>query len=323
MTTKKAKDVKKSKAYAWAAYMWQRHPDEMKKLLKYGTPSDDLISLAEKKFEYTVRGKTKFWSFPESLHKSAGQKLLFNAVKNVKLFIQSIPELAFASYQELVSQLKLRRADTTENILLVAEAVLYRAATEFKAEVLFSFDSINAWIKAKSGKTLGYVTIRKALELLESKFYLTVREWGTRGNRRKATKIYVHLDPKLVTPEIAAACDEWITSHAYCMNDVYARESVARQDVLEANIHNYADSLLSEETSILNDGPVWAPVRRLCGTSDDTIEQAETSSAPMTLEELLHEIQINRHLGELVQSVHSNDSSVGTSSDPVRQPRAG
>jgi hypothetical protein len=323
LTTKKAKDAKKSKAYAWAAYMWQRHPDEMKKLLKYGTPSDDLIKLAESKFEYTVRGKTKFWSFPESLHKSAGQKLLFNAVKNVKLFVQSIPVLAFASYQELTSQLKLRRADTTENALLVAEAILYRAATEFKAEVLFSFDSINTWIKAKTGKTLGYVTIRKALELLESKFYLTVREWGTRGNRRKATKIYVHLDPKLATPEIAAGCDEWIISHANCMNAVYARESIARQDVLEANIHNYADSLISEDPSILDDGPAWAPVRRLFTTSDDTMEHAGTSSAPMTLEELLHEIQIDRHLGELVQPLYSNGSSIRASSDPIRQPRAG
>jgi hypothetical protein len=283
--------------------MWQRHPDEMKKLLKHGTPSDELIILADKKFEYTVRGKTKFWSFPESLHKSAGQKLLFNAVKNVRLFTESIPLLAFATYSELVSTLKLRRADTTENTLLVAEAIMHRVAVEFKAEVLFSFDSINAWIKAKSGKTLNFLTIRKAIELLESKFYLTVREWGVKGNRRKATKIAVHLDSKLATSEIVMPADEWIISHVHCMNNVYSRESDTRQAVLEVHIHRYAAGLPIHE-----DGPAWAPLRRLFGDEDATMVLAETSSAPMTFEEMYDEVHSNRFLGELVQPLREDDS---------------
>lgn len=297
MATRKAKDSKKSRAYAWAAFIWQRYPEEMKKLLKYGTPSDELIQLADKKFEYTVRGLKKFRSFPESLHKSSGQKLLFNAVKNVDAFKKEIPVLAYVTYREIAAQVRLRRADATENFLMVAEAVFYRAAVEFKNEVLFSFDSINEWINTKHGKTLGYHTIRKALELLEAKFYVRVVEWGVKGNRRRCTKIALSFT-KSTCASFLLDSDEWIMDGFAAFKAVESRESKTRQDVLEANIHKYLNKLEEDSSA-----PAWPPVRRLfAATSAKIVDVAETA-AQENVKVLEYEVDNNRFLGRLVPTL--------------------
>lgn len=310
LATKRAKDSKKSRAYAWAAFMWQRYPEEMKKLLKYGTPSDELISLSDQKFEYTVRGKKKFRSFPESLHKSAGQKLLFNAVKNVDEFKKSIPVLAFVTYREIVAQVKLRRSDATANLHMVAEAVFYRAAVEFKNEVLFSFDSINAWINAKYGKTLGYQTIRKALELLESKFYINVREWGVRGNRRRCTKIALSFTKETCSSFLLDS-DDWIFSGFAAFKAVEARESSAREEVLDIRIQRYLDKL--EEESTL---PAWPDFPKLFSfarmEADDTTQDIVGIS-----EEVDYETYIDRLLGGMVPAVQEAVSVAGSPSPGI------
>lgn len=310
----------KSKAYTWVAYMMTHQPEAMQHLLKYGTPSDELINLSNRKVQITVdKGDTRWMSFPISLNKSAGQKLLFKAAKDINTFKKLIPLGAYLTLRDIQESVTARRKDAQENVHLVAEAIMHRVASEFKSEVLFSFDSINAWIKAKCGKTLGYLTIRKAIELLESKFYLKVREWGERGNRRKATKIYVILDSRLwKSDELISACDEWIMVNAHCMNDVYSRESIARQDVLEAHIHKYAASILDEDETIIQEGPAWAPLRRLFGAVDGTMAVVEDVSTPMTVEDFLHEIQTNRLLGELVPTLHSNEPISQKSSTRIR-----
>lgn len=315
----------KSKAYTWVAYMITHQPEEMQNLLKYGTPSDKLIQLSNRRVEITVdKGDSRWMTFPISLNKSAGQKLLFKATKDLLAFKKLIPLGAFVALQDIQDTVKLRRKDAQENLLLVAEAILHRCATEFKAEVLFSFDSINAWIEAKVGKTLGYVTIRKAIELLEEKFFIKVREWGQKGNRRKATKIYVNFDSAMwKAGEYLADCDEWVTSAAHCMNAVYSRESTTRQDVLEVHIHRYSQKILDEAVSVIAGGTYWPAMPGLFRAVGASMNLAETSSAPMTLEDLLNEIQADRYLGDLVPSVHPNDSSSGEVCLSVRQPRAG
>lgn len=301
----------KSRAYTWVAYMMTHQPEEMQHLLKYGTPSDKLIQLSNRNVEITVdKDDSRWMSFPISLNKSAGQKLLFKAAKDLAAFKKIIPLGAFITLQDIQDSVKLRRKDAQDNLLLVAEAILHRCATEFKAEVLFSFDSINAWIEAKVGKTLGYVTIRKAIELLESKFFLKVREWGQRGNRRRATKIYVNFDSSIwKASEHITACDEWVISSAHCMEAVYSRESTTRQDVLEVHIHRYSERILSEAVSVIAGGSAWPALPGLFPAVDATMDLAETSSAPMTLEEMLHELHINRFLGELVQPLQEDDTS--------------
>jgi hypothetical protein len=297
LSIKKAKDSKKSRAYAWAAFMWQRHPDEMKKLLKYGTPSDELIFLADQKFEYTVRGKRKFRSFPESLHKSTGQKLLFNAVAHVAEFKKEIPVLAYITYREIAAQVKLRRNDATTNMHMVAEAVFYRAAVEFKSEVLFSFDSINAWITAKYNKTLGYHTIRKALELLEAKFYIHVREWGVKGNRRRCTKIGLNFT-KDTCASFLLDSDKWIFEGFAAFKAVESRETTARQNVLEVHIQNYLNR--DQDSS---KGPVWAPVPKLFPKADAKI----TEQVEEIIDGVWTDDYLDRLLGELVPAVCENE----------------
>lgn len=272
--------------------MTTQHPEEMKKLLKYGTPSDELIKLSNQRIELSVKGKkARFITFPESLNKAAGQRLLFNAVKRFAAYKITIPELAFNTFSNIVEQVHLRRADATTNVHMVAEALCFRAAVEFKAEILFSFDSINAWISEKYGKTLGYQTIRKALELLEEKLHITVREWGVRGNRRRCTKIHINFDYAM-SVNLLPATDNWIFDGYAAYKAVESRESFARQDVLEVHIQRYLAKVADE-----NAAAVWEPVPSLFNVAGK--------------ESLYEEFDVDRFLGELVSTVQEAEPDTG------------
>ncbi len=66
----------KPMAYAWVAYMVTHHPEEMARVRRFGTPSDELIKLAEEPVGMTLSdGKYKMITFPKSLNTRAGQKL--------------------------------------------------------------------------------------------------------------------------------------------------------------------------------------------------------------------------------------------------------
>jgi len=184
------KKIDKPSAYAWVAYMVTHQPEEMARVRKYGTPSDELIKIAEQPVAMTTSdGKFKLVTFPFSLNTGKGQKLLNETLSQVDLYLKTIPIQAFDLFNEIKTTLRVRRADTKSNVLMVAEALLHRAASEFKHEVLFAFDSINTWISAVYKKELGYLTIRKVLEILVEQGFIKVNEWGKRGNRSKCTKI--------------------------------------------------------------------------------------------------------------------------------------
>ncbi len=305
----------KEKAYAWVAYMMTHRPEEIHRLLKYGTPSDELIKLSQRRvFMHVAKNEIRGITFPVSLSKSAGQKLLYKAAQDIQAFKKAIPVGMYYTFLEAKAIIKCRRADATANVLMVAEAVFSRGAAEFKPEILFSFDSINAWIKTKYGKTLGYQTIRKALELLEEKSFISVREWGQKNVRHKATKIYVNLDSSWRKMEFCDA-DEWITSNYAAMNAVYLRESSARQDVCAAQIHKYAEELIEQENS---SDPVWEPAGRLFPAADDKI-LTKAQVVPVEEEGLWDDAYIDRLLGRLVPAVQENGSSYRESSGSVRQ----
>jgi hypothetical protein len=300
----------KARAYAWVAYMISREPEEFYKLLKYGTPSNELIKLTQRRvFMHVDKDDIRRVTFPLSPNKAAGQKLLYQATQDIVEFNKRIPLGAYNSFLEAKQLVKARRADTTANIHMVAEAIFSRVATEFKVEVLFSFDSINAWINAKYGKTLNYITIRKALELLDSKFIITVREWGQRGVRDKATKIYVHLDSEWRNGELSD-CDEWILATSSAMNAVYARESTARQDVLAARFQHYLENY-ADKPEVARE---WPQSKVASSTPQDDIiapEAEKVSVAVVARKQEHEEIDIDRLLGGVVQPVQAYESDTG------------
>jgi hypothetical protein len=319
-TLPRRKMDEKSKAYTWVAYMLTHQPEEIRNLLKYGTPSDKLIKLSRRRVAIHVdKDDLRAITFPVTLSKSAGQKLLYKAAQDIVAFKAAMPVGMLAAYTEMKSTIKLRRSDATENVLMVAEAITSRGAAEFKNEILFAFDSINTWIKAKYGKTLGYVTIRKALELLESKFFITVREWGQRNVRHKATKIYVHLDSAWRKGKLSDA-DEWVLSNSAAMTAVYARESLSRQDVLEANFQNYM--AIQDELRAL-EGPAWSNIPRLFPAADDTISTEPATVAVLDeieFKEIWDDAYIDRLLGRLVPAMQENGTPDRTVSAGIRGP---
>lgn len=289
----------KSRAYSWVAYMVTHESDEIKRVLKYGTPSDRLIELAAMPIEMKLaNGTTKKVFFPESLNKRAGQNLLFQTAKRVTHYIRTVPLQAYSLYEDIKLNLKHRRQDTLSNYLMVAEAVCHRSASEYKHEVLFAFDSILAWIKAAYNKDLGYLTIRKALESLELAGFVKVHEWGVRGDRKKCTKIQITPDPRETILTYTSKVDDWLMSVDHAMFAVYTRENVARLDVLEERIHHYADQMA------LKDESRHAQGYRLFPVSDDTLTETEV------LEEdgVWTDEYIDRLLGRLVPAVQENDS---------------
>lgn len=294
-----SKKVSKTLVYSWAAYMWTHQPEEMKLFLKNGTPSENLIKLAETAVGMTLSdGKFKVFTFPQSLNSRAGQNSLYNALVAVKKYIYTIPAQAFHLFTEIKTTLRVRRTDARTNTIMVAEAVLHRAAVESKHEVLFAFDSINTWINAKYGKELGYLTLRKALEVLVEQGFIKVNEWGKRGNRSKCTKIEFLLQEHILT--YTSELDDWLLYSDHAMTAVYRRESVTRLDVLEANFHHFIDMMEDDEAAeIKATARLKSGARLFASTDAKMVESTELSSE----EVLENEVNIDRFLGRLVPTM--------------------
>jgi hypothetical protein len=304
-------------AYAWVAYMMTHQPDEMKRVLKYGTPSNDLIKLSEQPVGMTLKdGKYKMIVFPVSLNTRAGQKLLFEAVTNVSKHLQTIPVQAYERFQEIKTTLSNRRKDTLSNYLMVAEAICHRAAFEFKHEILFAYDSILSWVKSAYDKDLGYLTVRRALEALQDAGFIKVREWGKRGNRSKCTKIELTCSPRKHILTYTSKVDAWLMDNDPAMFTVYARENTTRLDVLEQKFHHFADEVAQEESR-------FAEGYRLFSATDDRLIEAGTGSADLEIIGVLDELYIDRLLGGLVPTLQENGSDYRQSSSALRQPGTG
>jgi len=288
--------------------MYAREPKEIQRLLRYGTPSDRLISLAEAKQAYVrIDGKKKQIHFPVSLNKAAGQKLIYSIAKKIHNFHNDLPVHSYLLLQDVKTNVKHRRRDTQMNIHMVAEAVLHRMASEFKPEVLFAFDSINVWISAVYGKELGYLTIRKALEILQAEGYFDIIEWGQRGARSRCTKIKaIFPGRKDLSP--SAASDDWLLFNDHAMSSVYRRESTTRQDVLEAKIHHFADEMAEQ---ILHEVSLWDQGYRLFKAADDRMSVANEASKDdaVTFEEVINDNYFDRLLGGLVPSLQENGTN--------------
>jgi hypothetical protein len=303
----------KHNAYSWVAYMFTHEPEEMKRVLRYGTPSDKLIELSNRRICVNIASSDaeKYLTFPVSLSTSRGQKALHEIVTRFYLHVKCIPIKMYNLFQHVKASVRHRRSDTQKNVLLVAEALMHRAATEHKMEVIFAFDSLNSWIKAVYGKELGYHTLRKALEFLQEQDILQVKEWGVRGNRHKATKILLRSSEKSVL-EYSAEIDSWLMSGDLGMMAVYARESVTRQNVLEKAIHHFADMIISE-----NQFTSWADMYvditdldSVFSVSDDRLVEVEITTVKETND------YFNRLLGEVVPAVQKAHT-------PARQVGAG
>ena len=301
------KKVDKPSAYAWVAYMVTHQPEEMARVRKYGTPSDELIKIAEQPVAMTTsNGKFKLVSFPKTLNSRAGQELLFKTLAQVDLYIKTIPIQAFDLLNEIKTTLRVRRADTKSNVLMVAEALLHRAATEFKHEVLFAFDSINVWVKSVYGKELGYLTIRKALEILVEQGFIKVNEWGKRGNRSKCTKIeFLPLRNTILT--YTSNLDDWLLFNDHAMMAVYRRESTTRQDVLESRFQHYADQVAAEMMAESR----WAQGARLFPAADGKMAVVTPTGVAGNEKDMLNETYIDRLLGGLVPTVQAYGSDSG------------
>jgi hypothetical protein len=308
-----SRKLDKSHVYSWVAYMFTHQPDEIKRVLRHKTPSDSFIKLAEKRISLTLSdGKVKKLNFPESLNKASGQKLLYATVVRIDSYLKTIPIQAYDTLQDVIANVTHRRKDTQSNIHMVAEAILHRAASEFKHEILFAFDSINTWISAVYGKELGYLTIRKCLELLVEARIIKVNEWGKRGNRSKCTKIeFIPVEvPKEKILTYTSKVDAWLDSAAHAMGKVYARESTTRQNVLEEQIHHYADKLADE----MSDGPAWPPIIGFFGRVDDTMVVADEVSVQSS-EKVLHEqLYFDRRLGRMVPTLQKDETSYRSTS---------
>lgn len=303
----------KPSAYAWVAYMITHQPEEMKRLRKYGTPSDELIKLSDQPVAMTMSdGKFKLVTFPESLNTNKGQRLLFDTLRSVDLHLKCIPIKMYELFQHVKTTVRHRRSDTQSNMHMVAEAIIHRAASEFKLEVLFAFDSINSWIKSVYGKELGYNTLRKAIEMLAEASILKVNEWGIRGNRSKATKIELIPVSRVSILTYTSDIDDWLMSRDMGMMAVYARESATRQNVLEKAIQHYADAILAEGkmTSWLDMVLDTGNLEGMFAVADDSIVEVEVTSIKETND------YFDRLLGELVPALQEANT-------PARQVGAG
>lgn len=307
----------KHNAYSWVAYMFTHQPEEMQRVLRYGTPSDELIRLSNKRIYVSTASSTKkkILTFPVSLSTSRGQKALYEIATRFYLHVKCIPIKMYNLLQHVKDNIRHRRSDTQKNVLLVAEALTHRAASEYKTEVIFAFDSINTWIKAVYGKELGYHTIRKAIELLQDQGVLEVSEWGVKGNRHKATKILLKSREKSVlaySPEI----DSWLTAGDAGMMAVYARESTTRQNVLEKAIHHFSDMIMADQkvTSWLDMTIDMNNVAGMFDLSDASIVEVEVTTVEETND------YFDRLLGELVPAVQEIDSTVRQVGSELRGP---
>jgi hypothetical protein len=304
-----SKKPDKAKIFAWTAYMLTHQPEEMKRVLRYGTPSDTLIKISEQPVLMTTSdGKTKLITFPESLNTRAGQNLLFDAAQRVTEYVRTVPVQAHTLYEEIKATLSHRRKDTLSNYLMVAEAVCHRAASEFKHEVLFAFDSIIEWVKSVYRKDLGYLTVRRALEALQEAGFFKVREWGKRGNRSKCTKVEIMTSRRNYILTYTSKVDDWMMNLDHAMMKVYARESTTRQDVLESRFHHYADQLAAE---MLEESKFAQGARLHFGSGDKLVEQATEESVVEINEGLWDDVYIDRLLGRMVQPMQEAVPNTG------------
>jgi hypothetical protein len=288
---------------------------------KRKSPSETLIKLSEKPVGMTMSdGKFKLVCFPQSLNTRAGLKLFYDVFTRIDLHLKSIPAKAFELFEHVKATVRNRRSDTQANIHMVAEAICHRAASEFKLEVIFAFDSINTWIKAKHDKELGYVTIRKALEILAEAKILKVNEWGIRGNRSKATKI--ELIPITREPILTytSKVDDWMMYSDHAMVNVYRRESATRQNVLEQAIHHYANALVRQEQT-----SAWASDFIGAGKMDGLFLGADAKMVEVEVTTVKETNDyFDRLLGELVPAVQETVSVAGQGSRGLqRSSRAG
>lgn len=303
MKTRRERDTDiKAIAFAWAAYLITHASEEITQFRKFGTPSDELIALSNKKITLTLSSGTVETScFPVSLNTRAGQSLLFNAVSQVNQYLKDLPRHALSVLNDIKVSIQARREDTRTNVQLVAEAILHRVASEFKPEVLFAFDSINAWIKAAYGKELGYLTIRKALETLEQQGYLVVREWGKRGVRTRCTKIYMLFKRKLTVSQ--AQVDDWLVSIDHALMAVYSRESVTRQDVMAQKFYHYVEQLVDSDPEL----SLYAQGARLFPARNDRLAVVGVAR-DVTSQEMKDNVHVytSRFLGRLVSPLQEN-----------------
>ena len=301
----------KPSAYAWVAYMITHQPEEMQFLRKRGTPSETLIKLSEQPVAMTTSDdKYKLVTFPESLNTSKGQKLIFECLAHIDLHLKCIPMKAFDLFQHVKTTVRNRRSDTERNIHMVAEAIIHRAASEFKLEVLFAFDSINAWIKNIYGKELGYNTIRKAIEILAEAKILKVNEWGVRGNRSRATKIELIPVMRKSILTYTSELDDWLMFRDSGMIAVYARESATRQNVLEKAIQHYTDMLAKD-----NEVTSWADL--FFDSGELLVADGKMIEVTIVKEKDDH---FNRLLGQLVPAMQETNPAVGQVGPGIRRP---
>ncbi len=289
-----SRKIDNSQDFKVAARLLSTHLEDVNHFLKYGTPSNSLIS-------YVLETK-----FSKSLNTAAGQKRLYGMLKIIKQFIKELPIRSYLLHQDVKVNFQHRRADTRNNAIQVAESILHRISSEYKPEVLFAFDSINVWIKSVYKKELGYHTIHKTLELLEEQHFFNIVEWGKRGARGRCTKIKA-IFPEEKNLSFTSDIDDWLLSRDHAMMAVYARESTTRQDVLEARIHCYAEGWLEDQEKEMS---LWDQGFRLFKTQDAIISSdAEKVSVENDLEELINDVDINRFLGRLVPTLQENGSS--------------
>lgn len=293
----------KSIAYAWVAYMFTHESKELKRVYRYGTPSDELIALAERKVSVTLAdGTVKEISFPISLNKRSGQQLLYTAILKISNYVRKIPLHALSWLKDLTKDLKVRRADARTNILMIASAIAHRASCEFKPEILFAFDSINAWISAVHNKQLGYLTIRKALEVLQDQGFISVREWGKRGTRSRCTKIGIVLPAQVIVSQ--SETDQWLSGLDHGLMAVYSRESVTRQDVLEQKFYHYID-----QVAVPQEESRYAQGARLFPSKSGKIIVSAEAQIIYNDKDITHDsVDINRLLGRLVHPVSQDEA---------------
>lgn len=283
--------------------MITHEPHELSRIRKYGTPSENFVRIAES----PVRINGRLISFPVSLNSRRGQKLLYDILQSVDLFLKDIPCKSYDLFNFAKETLTHRRKDTLANLLMVLEAICHRAASEFKLEILFAFDSINTWIKAKYDKELGYQTLHKALELLIEAKFIKVNEWGKRGNRSRATKIEVLPRQRGLILTYTSNLDDWLLYSDHAMSAVYRRESTTRQDVVEAAIHHFAENFVNHDEAALyvegkiNDGTV----ARLFGSTDARMVESVTEDGVWT------DDYLDRLLGGLVPTLQEDDAYSG------------
>ncbi|GAA3194048.1 hypothetical protein ACFO1B_03785 [Dactylosporangium siamense] len=242
--------VDKSQGYRWVTWLRSHHRSEFARILRYGTPSDELVALAE--FPVLLRSahesEMEWVEFPLSLSRRSGQALLFETAKQVDSYMKSIPMFSWTTVSSCREISSTRRTwEMRRSAELVAEAILYRAAVEFVNTVLCAYSTIQTWISKAHGVELSLLGIGNALrwwsEVEGSPF--SVLEWGQRGGFGQPTRIRIRFGTEVgatpsPTPEAPARtsprrptgttrsfrasqeqADEWVLSYAHAMNAVY------------------------------------------------------------------------------------------------------